>query len=166
MNREYIQTLYDYNYWANTRILLQAEKLDAGQLAAKTSQGMLSVQATLVHLLSAEWVWLMRWNGVSPDAMMRPDEMATLAILRARWREEENKMRAYIAQFAPDTLASVIAYKNTRGESFAYPLWQMMAHVVNHGTQHRAEAAAMLTEFGHSPGDMDFGLYLRERAGK
>jgi len=33
--------------------------------------------------------------------------------------------------------------------------WQMLAHVVNHGTQHRSEAAALLTTAGRSPGEID-----------
>ena len=44
------------------------------------------------------------------------------------------------------------------------PFWQMLAHVVNHGTQHRAEAASLLTAAGRSPGDLDMIFYSGEIA--
>ena len=37
--------------------------------------------------------------------------------------------------------------------------WQALAHVVNHGTQHRSEAAALLTAAGRSPGELDMIVY-------
>jgi uncharacterized damage-inducible protein DinB len=38
-----------------------------------------------------------------------------------------------------------------------------MRHVVNHGTHHRSGAAAILTDYGHSPGGLDFTAFLNEQ---
>ena len=55
-------------------------------------------------------------------------------------------------------------YVNFQGETWTYPLWQQLLHQVNHATQHRSEVAAQLTRFRHSPGWLDFLVYLDEQA--
>jgi uncharacterized damage-inducible protein DinB len=68
----------------------------------------------------------------------------------------------FIAALTDDDLNRTIRYKTTQGGAMANVLWQLMAHVVNHGTQHRSEAAMLLTGCGCSPGDLDLIVFLRE----
>ena len=72
-------------------------------------------------------------------------------------------MRAFLAGLTDDDLQRIVHYRTTKGVQGENPLWQLLLHVVNHGTQHRAEAAIMLTQHGCSPGDVDLIVFLRER---
>src|SRR5438105_1214166 len=97
-----------------------------------------------------------------PDCVMRsPPEPAFpgLAAIRARWDEVERDTQAFIATLDDARLAAPLTYTNMQGETWTYPLWQQMIHQVNHATQHRSEAAVLLTQLGHSPGWLDL-LYF------
>jgi uncharacterized damage-inducible protein DinB len=161
----FLNCLYEYHYWANERIMRAAEKVNDVQFLATTDTRW-SLRKTLVHAMSAEWIWLSRWRGVSPKAGLNENDFPTLESIRARWRTGEQDMRAFLAALSDDELQRVVQYMNTRGQPFEFPLWQLMAHIVNHGTQHRSEAAALLTDWGYSPGDMDLSLFLTERSGQ
>lgn len=163
MKTSEIITLFDYNYWANTRILHAAEQISAEQFNAPTSYSYGSLRGTLVHTLSAEWIWRSRWQGVSPTAMLDPADFPTLAALRERWDVEEQQMRTFLATLHDADLSQIVAYATTSGKPMAQPLWQLLMHVLLHGMQHHSEMAAMLTDYGHSPGDIDFIVFLREQ---
>jgi uncharacterized damage-inducible protein DinB len=87
-------------------------------------------------------------------------EFPDLASVRSRWAGVERDTQAFVSGLTPARLAAVVEYRNTKGERWAYPLWQQMIHQVNHGTQHRSEAAARLTQLGHSPGDLDLLRFI------
>lgn len=157
MNTSDIQTLIDYHYWANQRILDQAARLTQEQYTAPANVPFGSLRGTLVHLLSAERTWRMRCQeGISPSAMLSETGYATFDQLISLWREEESAMRAYIRTLSEADLEKPIRYTNTKGATLEVRLSHILTHVVNHGTQHRSEAAILLTDFGHSPGDLDF----------
>ena len=71
----------------------------------------------------------------------------------------------YLAGLAAPDLQRVVAYENFEGVTWAYALWQHLLHRVNHATQHRSEAALMMTQVGVSPGWLDFLVYIDELAG-
>jgi uncharacterized damage-inducible protein DinB len=166
MTPEYFKAMYDYHYWANDRILKQVEKVSDADFVKPMSKGYGALGTVLVHMIAAEWVWRSRWDGVSPTEMLDAKDLPTLGAIRLRWRDEEKKMRARLAELTDSELPRVIRYKNTRGEDLARPLWQVLAQVANHGTQHRAEAAAMLTDLGFSPGNLDLTIYFDEQGKK
>lgn len=73
-------------------------------------------------------------------------------------------MWAYLNSLSDETLWGYVRYTTPEGVKRERLLWHCLYHVVNHGTQHRSEAAVRLTELGHSPGEVDFTLFLNERA--
>lgn len=163
MNNKSIDLLFDYNYWANRRILNAAEKLTVEQYTqVLPGLSMGSVRATLVHMLAAEHIWRMRcFEDQSPTGLLHEDDLPEFDELRAFWAGEEKAMRAGLARLTDEALAGRLAYHTTNGKPMEETLWHLLAHLVNHGTQHRAEAAVALTAFDHSPGDVDMIIYLR-----
>ncbi len=157
-----IRSLYQYNVWANHRILIAVSKLTAEQFLARAGTSYPSVRDTLVHTMSAEWIWLSRWKGSSPNAMFEAADFPKLQSIQTRWATIEVETQQFIDQLNPLQLGEVVSYVNTRGKKWSYPLWQQMIHQVNHATQHRSEVAAILTHFGCSPGDMDYLVYQDE----
>jgi uncharacterized damage-inducible protein DinB len=109
-------------------------------------------------------VWLERWRGNTAGELWQPSNFPDVAALRERWSEIEAATASDIAGFTESELGRVVSYVNFRGETWAYPLWHILLHQVNHATQHRSEVALMLTRYGHSPGALDF-LYYFDEAG-
>src|SRR5262245_26397668 len=164
MNKKDIQLLYDYNSWCNARILGAAAKLTVEQFRAPGTLPYGGLRDTLIHTLFAEWVWRMRWQGTPPNHRYRWQlkEFPTFAALQTRWMQEETLLMAFVAGLTDKKLKSELEYTSTEGGRHQRVLWETMAHLVNHGTQHRAEAAAILTDLGHSPGDIDLIVFMNQ----
>jgi uncharacterized damage-inducible protein DinB len=162
MNKQDIQLLYQYNQWTTKKILDAASNLTEEQFLAPASFPHGGIRGTLVHALFAEWIWRKRWEGTSPGVRLKPEDFPTFQALQARWVEEETKLMSFVENVTDEQLNAKFAYNDTAGNPHERILWQAMAHLVNHGTQHKTEAAAMLTDFGHSPGDIDLIVYLIE----
>lgn len=164
MNKHDIQTLYRYNQWANARIINAASNLTSEQFPALDDYPHGGLRGTLTHILFAEWIWRKRWEGESPTIRLVPEYFPTFESLKMRWSTEEAELLKFVEQVDDQRLNMTFQYFSTEGVKYENILWESMVHVVNHGTQHRSEAAAMLTKLGHSPGDIDMILFLRKRA--
>ena len=164
MKVEDIKLYYAYNEWANSRILKAAENVSVAQLTTPNELGWGSLLGALVHILDAEFGWFNFLFDRGPDEILNVEAFADVAALSRRWRQQNAVTRQCLDSLKNGDLSRVHSSERN-GKTYNWVLWQVLVHVVNHGTQHRAECAALLTGFGHSPGDMDFTLFLRQREG-
>ena len=162
MNTQDICLLYDYNYWANGQILATAKKVTEAQFLAPAEFPYGGLRGTMVHILEAEWGWRFRFEGQGIAMELLETEFPTLAALEIRWKQDESAMRAYLASLRDEDLENHLIYPIGEGKTRDRILWHCLVHVVNHGTQHRSEAAALLTRYGQSPGDLDFTVFLNQ----
>jgi uncharacterized damage-inducible protein DinB len=156
MNRSDIEFLFGYDRWATKRVLVALDGIPPALWGSDGAIGERGLGAILVHQLGAA----QRWRHAIQQDEERPrpeDEALSVDELRAHWEAEWAAVDAWLPALGDDFLAYV-----HDGEA----IWQMLAHVVNHGTQHRSEAATLLTAAGRSPGDLDMIDYVDELAGK
>jgi uncharacterized damage-inducible protein DinB len=170
VTKSFVDCIFDYNYWANRQILAAAAKVSPEQYLAPVdfAHGFPygSLRNTLVHIYDAEYGWRMlcQHGQVVEDA--DPAEFPTFDGLVERWRAEEAAMLDYLSGLNDEAMLGFVRYTIPTGEKRERVLWHCLYHVVNHGMQHRGEAAAILTNLGHSPGELDFTVYLNEQAKK
>jgi uncharacterized damage-inducible protein DinB len=166
MDPETLRSLYDYNAWANQRALEACAGLTGEQFRRDLGSSFRSVRDTLAHVLGAEWVWYERFQGRSPTALPPGMEFPDLASVRAHWAELERNLMSFVAGLTAPNLARVFEVRTLKGAIYANGLWQMLQHVVNHGTYHRGQVTTMLRQLGAKPGYTDLIYFFRERAGQ
>jgi len=165
MKIDEIKLLFDYNDWADARILAGCDRVSPEQYAARASYGRGGLRAIMVHILDNLWQQRITLQGYYQEPLadeaaydateFHEDTFPTLAMLRERWTIEQQEMRAYLDTLTEEALNSTIRYV-IPGVVRERVVWHILMEVIIHATQHRSEAAALLTSYGQSPGDLDF----------
>lgn len=164
MDSQDLRTILDYHYWARDRLLEAAAPLTAEQLTKDLGSSFKSVRDTLNHLYAAEWAWYSRWQGQSPTAFLPLEMFGDLEAIRKAWNELEQKVRAFVDELGDAGVNRVFDYTLLSGHTGASPFWQMLQHVVNHGSYHRGQVTTMLRQLGAAPAKpMDLIAYYRTR---
>lgn len=162
MLKDFLLDLYDFTCWGRDLMLETASRLTPEQYAEETRFPIKSVKETLVHTLSAEAAYLARCAGQAFEPI-KLEDYPDVDSLRARWEAEESAMRAYLANASEEELQGSVTYKVSTGEEFTRGRVVLLKQLFFHSMQHRAELAQMLTEFGHSPGNIDYTLYVMQK---
>ena len=158
-----IQTLYEYNRWANARVVKAVSRLSVEQFTRDLGSSFPSIRDTLVHILFAEWLWLERWKGTSPTVMFDPAEFPSVDVVKEKWREVESDCISFVRGLTAARLDTVVRYTNMDDETLEFRLGDMMKHVVNHSSYHRGQIVTMLRQLGAEPSATDLLEFLHEK---
>lgn len=156
----------DYHLWARDRALDAVAALPAEAFTRAMGNSFTSVRDTLAHLYGADEVWLSRWTGGSPTGLPPAAAFPDLATLRTAWAALEPRLRAFVAGLSADDLARELTYRAFNGQDATVAYWQMLQHLVNHGSYHRGQLTTLLRQLGApAPRSMDLIVFYRERRG-
>jgi uncharacterized damage-inducible protein DinB len=155
MDRGDLLQFVRFHAWANDRILTTAAQLSDEALRRDGVLDHGSAFQTIRHLVDVDWSWREFCGGHDVGETYAWDEfeLADLAAIHRFSLEEDGRLRRYVESLDEAGLHEELALSDEAGDTV--PRWLIVAHIVNHGSQHRAELARYLTTCGHSPGDLD-----------
>jgi uncharacterized damage-inducible protein DinB len=165
MTFEDVALLVDYNYWARDRLLEAVSALTPEQFTRDLGSSFGSVRGTIAHICDAESIWLRRWRGEQPTGFQNADRLPDVAAARREWTELERGVRAVSQELGAVGVERTMEYRDMRGAARSDVFWQMVQHVVNHGSYHRGQVTTMLRQLGSAPPKyMDLIVYYREKS--
>jgi uncharacterized damage-inducible protein DinB len=148
--KSYFTRLFEYDRFANLQTLNLILQADA---SGKPVQ-------LMAHLIAAQQTWLKRCEALpSPVGPLWPD--TTPVQMTDLINEVNNDWVSYLNSLQPHDFNQVVSYKNTKGENFKNTLSDILAHVINHGTHHRAQAGQFLKQDNTPLPVSDYILYVR-----
>jgi len=158
-----LRELFAHNDWARDKLLGLAAGLSDEQLDRPLEMGKGSLRSTLHHLWAAERIWLDRWLEKPQPKFIEPEPGLPIAALAERWRTTAGEREALLERLDPDGGGRRITFTNTKGETYTFPLGDMLLHVSNHGVHHRAQALNMLRHCAVKPPGLDYLFFRLEQ---
>lgn len=116
------------------------------------------IRVLMSHILNVQAIWIDRimeedsprfevWE-LHNDPLLFPIQNSLIAATQYIFEEFD--------------LEQHIVYKNSRGKKFQNQVSDILFHIVNHGTHHRAQIAMMLSNEGVAPPSNDYIFRKRE----
>jgi len=158
LNANAFRQLYDYHFAENRRLWdTYVMPLTPEQFTQFVAYSIGSVRNHLVHLMEVEDVWFSELRGMTEPAHPLPEGMDDRAEIRQHWDQVEQTMRDYLAALRDEMLfIRPIVFEEDKD----LITWQVLLHVVNHGTDHRAQLLRLLHDLGVKTGPQDFIFYV------
>lgn len=158
MNANAFRHFYDYHFAQNRKIWdAYVTALTPEQFTQTVNYAHGSVRNQIAHLINTDQGWFSALRGVDFAEPLTRGEVDDRDFMRTRWDAVERDMRDYLAELHDEML---FERPFPEGEDAVLILWQVLLHVANHGTDHRAQLLRLLSDLGIKTGPQDYVFYI------
>ncbi|HEX4810027.1 MAG TPA: DinB family protein [Bryobacteraceae bacterium] len=155
-----------YNRWATERVLDEINAMPAELLVKDLKGSFPSIYETMAHLYQADSIWWDRLSGRPSGTLADYPAPGCTWELKEAWMALHYKMIDWASGLTDDDWTRQMSYKTLAGMPMLTPLWEMVLHVVNHGSHHRGQVTTMIRQLGSKPVNLDLLAFYRERYGQ
>ncbi len=158
MNADAFRHFYNYHFSENRNLWdTHIMSLSQEQFVQPVAYSIGSVRNQIVHLMSVDNTWFSPLRGLEVPETLNPADFDDRTTIRAHWDTIEQNMREYLSNLRDDML---FEKPFADGEDKDLILWQVLLHVVNHGTDHRAQLLRVLHDLGAKTVSQDYIFYV------
>lgn len=163
MNASAFRHLYGYHFAENRKLWDRyVAQLSPEQFTQHVAYSHGSVRDQIVHLMTVDDIWFGELRGVEPSQPLPPADFDDRERIRAHWDRIERTMRDYLVALRDDMLFSKPIKAPEEDKDLM--VWQVLLHVVNHGTDHRAQILRLLHDLGIATASQDYIFYAYDHA--
>jgi uncharacterized damage-inducible protein DinB len=157
------QLQLEFMRWADDIMFAALSQAPPDQIIVDRGSSFKSLFDTLNHVYLAELVWLRRVQGQQDAKITDLPSPADMDALGRAWPEVHRAWIDWSRSQSGDDFQKPLIFRNMKGAETQLPHWQLVLHLVNHGSYHRGQVATMLRQAGIKPPGTDLIAFYRSR---
>lgn len=159
MNANAFRHFYEYHFTENRKIWdSYIASLPYEQFIQDVGYSHGSVREQIIHLMSVDEVWFSELQGVEPSESLASTNFDDRENIRSTWDYIEKRMRNFLAELRDISMFETPIKEPDEDKDLI--VWQVLLHVVNHGTDHRAQLLRFLNDLGVKTESQDYIFYV------
>jgi len=148
MTKNYFTDVAAYNVWANNIVWGWLDQISSEQWNQNIISSFNSIGETVLHVVSAETIWLDRLNKEEAPIWVQSTFKGSKDETIELWKRSTAGLKKFMDDFNEAGMMDLLVFKRINGERYEMPHYQVFAHVFNHSTYHRGQLVTMLRQTG------------------
>lgn len=163
MNKDYLQQIANYNYWADSKVIEWLQLIDDQQWDQVIASSFSSIRGTAVHIVSAEKYWVDHWTHTPEPKFFSMEFKGTKNELIEIWKRSSADFSTCVERYPVADHSLAISFKYPKSGGIGQmAFWQTVVHAINHSTYHRGQLVTLFRQAGFvNMSSLDMATYFQ-----